>query len=42
MNVPLRASGREIDSEQALDRFLNELREQIMKELSAGHRVRLK
>jgi hypothetical protein len=42
VNVPLRASGREIDSEQALDRFLNELREQILKELKAGHRVRLK
>lgn len=42
VTVPLRVSGREIDSEQALERFLNELRGQLLKELQAGHRVRLK
>ncbi len=42
VTIQLHASGREIDSEQALERFLNELREQLMEELKAGHRVRLK
>jgi hypothetical protein len=41
VTVPLRLSGREIEDEKALDRFLNELREQLLKELQAGRRVRL-
>jgi hypothetical protein len=42
VTVPLRLSGREIDSEQALERFLDELRQEVRKELLAGRRVRLK
>lgn len=42
VTVPLRLSGREIDSEQALERLLGELREELLKELQAGRRVRLK
>jgi len=42
VTVALRVSGREIESEQELERFLEELRQQLLQELKAGHRVRLK
>lgn len=42
INVALALSGREIETEDALERLLTELREQLLKELRAGHRVRLK
>jgi hypothetical protein len=42
VTVALHTSRRELDSEAALDRFLGELREQLLKELQSGHRVRLK
>jgi hypothetical protein len=42
VTVLLHASGREIESEQELERFLDELRQQLLHELRAGHRVRLK
>jgi hypothetical protein len=41
VTVALHTSRRELDSEAALDR-LGELREQLLKELQSGHRVRLK
>jgi hypothetical protein len=42
VTLELRSSGREIDDAAGLERFLNDLREQIEKELAAGHRVRLR
>ncbi len=42
VTVPLRASGREIETEQQLERFLDEVRQQVLAELTAGRRVRLK
>ncbi len=42
VTVSLRLSGRELDSERALERFLEELRGQLLHEIQAGHRVRLK
>ena len=42
VTVPLRASGRELDSKEAVERFLDELRTELLKEIEAGHRVRLK
>ena len=42
VTISLQTHGRELDSADALDRFLGELRARIEKELEAGHRVRLK
>lgn len=42
VTVSLRASGREIETEQELERFLDEVREQVLVELKAARRVRLK
>jgi hypothetical protein len=42
ISLALAISGREIATEAELDRFLEELRQQLSKELSAGHRIRLK
>ena len=42
ISIGLPGSGREIDSKDALERFLTELRELLAKEIDAGRRVRLK
>lgn len=41
INVALKLSGRELETEDALERLLTELRERLLKELRVGHRVRL-
>jgi hypothetical protein len=42
IGVALAISGREIGTEAELERFLDEVRQQLAKELRAGHRIRLK
>lgn len=42
VTVSLRASGREIETEDELERFLDEVRQQVLVEIRAARRVRLK
>jgi hypothetical protein len=42
VEVPLELSGREIRTESELDRLLENLRQRVLAELAANHRVRLK